>query len=178
MIQSRESEMKNSILFLHAVSGCSTTSAFHGHGKAAFWKLFREKPTYFAALIKDFNEEYGECQNLVAVGEDFLLHLYKSPKKIKDLNQLRFRQFNVAAARSKSDVNLATIPPTRGAARHHICRVYHQVQAWRGNNLPMENWGWKLTNNYFEPITTYDPIAPDVLLNYVACNCSKGCTQA
>ncbi len=41
-------------------------------------------------------------------------------------------------------------------------------------------WGWKLhqASNKFDPIMTDQPAAPDDMLKFVRCKCTKGCTAA
>lgn len=47
----------------------------------------------------------------------------------------------------KSNFDLAKLPPTSDAAHQHLLRVYHQIQAWLGFNLPAEEWGGQYTSN-------------------------------
>ncbi|KAF2892786.1 hypothetical protein ILUMI_13388, partial [Ignelater luminosus] len=67
------------------------------------------------------------------------------------------------------------LPPTSGAAKMHFLGIYHQVQTWQGNNLLLENCGWKIDNNSLWPIATLLPPAP--LLNLITCSCAKGCGE-
>ena len=34
-------------------------------------------------------------------------------------------------------------PPSSEAAAHESLRLYHQIQAWMGQDLPPEEWGWE-----------------------------------
>lgn len=74
-------------------------------------------------------------------------------------------------------LDLASLPPTSAAAREHSLRVYHQVQAWRGNPLVPTEWGWKVENGQHIPTTTMLPPAPNHLLHLVRCNCKAGCEK-
>ena len=64
------------------------------------------------------------------------------------------------------------LPPTEGAAH----RAYLQLQEWITlSSLNPLLYGWKKENNTVVPIGTLLPIAPDMLLNFIACKCEKGC---
>lgn len=55
--------------------------------------------------------------------------------------------------------------------------VYYQVQVWLGNKLDPEEWGWKLTDNYLEPIQTLLPPAPEKPLHTIFCYCKADCSK-
>lgn len=73
-------------------------------------------------------------------------------------------------------VQLSCLPPTSASACQHLYRVYYQVQLWLGNELNLEDWGWKFIDNTLELIKTLLPPAPEKLLNTIFCNCKKGCS--
>lgn len=78
----------------------------------------------------------------------------------------------------KSKFNLASLPPTKAAARQHSFRTYHQVQQWYGAKKNPEVWGWKKNKNGLTPITTLKEPAPKKLLKLISCKCKKGCQSA
>lgn len=49
----------------------------------------------------------------------------------QSLHELRYDCF--ARSMTKSKFNLASLPPTKAAARQHSFRSYHQVQQWLDN---------------------------------------------
>ena len=57
-----------------------------------------------------------------------------------------------------------SLPPTSSAVSQHSLKVYHQVQAWLGNDLDPEGYGWKIVDNKYESINTLLPVAPQFLL--------------
>lgn len=57
----------------------------------------------------------------------------------------------------------------------HFRRVFHQVQSWRSNVLPPEEWGWKKTVNCLLPILNTEPPAPASILKLITCACKEGC---
>ncbi|GFY23389.1 uncharacterized protein TNCV_3940851 [Trichonephila clavipes] len=98
--------------------------------------------------------------------------LYGASAKIKDLNPLKYNPFIKATAKNAS-VLLSSLPPTTDAALEHLKRVHLQIQIWLGNDVDIDNWGWKHFNNMLIPITMNR--LPDHLLQILFCNCKKGC---
>ena len=171
---------KEHILFLHAFTGCDTTSAFFNKGKIKFAKNFEKRHDLHesAKVFKNVNED---SNNIFQAGVACILGLYGAPGKIKDLNTLRFNSFIKGTAK-KTSVLLSSLPPTADAAFEHLKRVYLQIQIWLGNldikNADIKNWGWKYFNNMLIPITINQLPAPDTLLQMLFCNCKKGCEAA
>ena len=78
---------------------------------------------------------------------------------------------NMAAKWTK--INQETLPPTKRAA-HFYLRVYLQLHEWINLNsevLKPQDWGWKLENGRYVPITTAEPPAPSDILKVIRCNC-------
>lgn len=103
----------------------------------------------------------------------FLIALYGGNHLTTTLDKLRYKQYVISAY--KASANMASIPPTLGAAQQHGFRVFHQVQQWIGNYLDPEQWGWKLIKNKLVPITTLKPPAPERLLQLISCKCKTDC---
>ena len=55
---------------------------------------------------------------------------------------------------AKSFVKPERLPPTEEATKYHSYRVNQQVQAWRGKEINLIDWGWIVSNNIFLPKTT------------------------
>lgn len=163
---------QNYILFLHAITGCDTTSAMYRRGKTSVFKLFEKKDLIDCAKV--FIEIDSSPQTIITKGIRFLLAVYGAPKKIDCIDKYRYLTF-VKNTRNKKQVQLSCLPPTSASAIQHLYRVYYQVQTWLGYQLNPEDWGWKLINNTLEPIQTLFPPAPEKLLNITFCNCKKGC---
>jgi len=162
------------LLFIHAFSGCDTTSAFYGMGKAKHVKIL-EKDKDLQIILTPFIENNSHIDHLDFAGQKFIAALYGAKKEeLIYLHQLRFQCF--AKAATKTSCNIASLPPTREAARQHSLRVYHQIQAWSGNHLIPLEWGWKQTVNGLLPIPTTIAAAPQELLKTISCKCLKGCT--
>lgn len=120
-----------------------------------------------------FNNRDSSHDIVARAGERFFLTLYGAHSADESLNKYRFNCFTKSVTKIKPDI--ASLPPTEGAAKQHSFRVYHQVQKWQGNELPPELWGWKRVQTNLAPITTLEPVAPENLLNLVFCKCKTGC---
>lgn len=126
--------------------------------------------------IKLFKEEKIHPELLAKAGETFLVALYKENRVSENLQSLRYTRFVKSATKSKT--NLASLPPTSDAAKQHSFRTYLQVQAWLGNQLDPEKWGWSRTRSGLQAVTITGKAAPDALLKLIACKCKGNCGQA
>ncbi|GBP26029.1 hypothetical protein EVAR_20043_1 [Eumeta japonica] len=147
----------NNLLFLHAFSGCDTTSAPYNIGKMKFVKTL-EKHLEFASGTALFLNKRVDPALLTVIGERFFISLYGGNKDDNSLDSLRYKQF--AKAVTKSTFNLSSLPPTQDTARFHTFRVYHQVQSWLGNYNDPEDWGWKKCGKLLMPVQNSKPPAP------------------
>ncbi|KAK9872193.1 hypothetical protein WA026_016247 [Henosepilachna vigintioctopunctata] len=164
---------KKHILFLHAFSGCDTTSALFKKGKKTVTKALEKIPN-LDKLVEVFQQENCPVQTLFENGVRILLALYNAPKSEDNIDHFRYTQF-IKLTKLNKPVQLSTLPPTSVAAHQHINRVYYQIQTWLGNDLEPQEWGWMLENGILEPIRTLLPPAPTELLNIIFCNCKNGC---
>lgn len=121
----------SSILFLHAVLGCDTTSRLYGIGKnKAVVKV--KNDVFFARQAEVFVDSRSNPENVIEAGNHALVSLYNGAED-ETLNSLRLRMFYEKTARSTAAFEPRTLPPTSGAAKYHSLRVYQQVQVWLGN---------------------------------------------
>ena len=66
------------------------------------------------------------------------------------------------------------LPPTRSAVDQHCFRVYYQCNVWKtldDEMLDPSDYGWKKTEEGYEPIKTLEECAPGEILNFVRCKC-------
>lgn len=130
---------KKHILFLHALTGCDTTSAFYKKGKNKFAKLFENRTDLQDAAII-FTDENADVTNILQSGILCILALYGAPKNQENINNFRYQSFLKATSKNTS-VNLASLIPTLDASLEHIKRVYLQVQLWMGHDELPKEWG-------------------------------------
>lgn len=123
---------KEHIFFIHAFTGCDTTSAFYNKGKNSFIKILNDDQNLRDAAETFMVDEQSE-EVLFKEGINCILTMYGA-KTSKNLNELRYKRFIALASKNKS-VQLHSLPPTEDAAKQHIKRVYLQVQQWKNNSV-------------------------------------------
>jgi len=160
------------LLFIHAWTGCDTTSATFGHGKANLLKKIQvsEEVQQIAQLMGDSSmtpEEVGRA------GIRLFTILFGG-KDDDSLNSLRYVKFIEMVSASKV-VDPQKLPPTERAALFHSLRVHLQVMLWKTLTDELQfdpkQWGWRLDGAELNPIMTDLPAAPEALLKFVRCKC-------
>ena len=136
------------------------------------WNLLKQS-NKLQAVAQIFNDKEVSPDDTFKAGCTAFHIWFGSLSEEETLNQYRYTLFKRAVSKSATDLRM--LCPTEGAARQHSYRVYVQVQAWLGNNLPITEWGWKKTAGVYLPICTTEPPAPDELLKKLFCNCKQGC---
>ncbi|GBN13654.1 hypothetical protein AVEN_66182-1 [Araneus ventricosus] len=130
------------ILFIHAFSGCDTTSALFGHGKTKCCSLL-EKNRRMEEKIQVFFNSEATIDQVAKAGETFLIHLYGGNPRTSacDLNHLHYTLFTQSATKARS--TLARLPPTVDAPRLQdaALRSYLQIQKWLGHEKNPLEWG-------------------------------------
>ena len=121
-LQSAVGECKDSLLFLHAVTGCDNTSVLYNQGKKKAYKLLKEH-TGLAKDVSIFNMPQAAKEDLISAGEKFLLHWYGA-SDYTSLDAFRYYAYTRAIAKKsiKDWFNPATLPQTSAAAKQHISR--------------------------------------------------------
>ncbi|KAK6191116.1 hypothetical protein SNE40_002860 [Patella caerulea] len=166
------------LLFLHAVSGCDTTSRLYGVGKQAVLTKAR-KDDFLIQQARVFMDQTSSKEEIVKAGERAVVHLYNG-KPHESVDVLRLQKFHDKARSSVAVVQPHALPPTSAAVKYHSLRVYLQVQTWMSNTctLSPDQWGWKSVQGKLVPVLTDLPPAPQELLDIVRCNCKSGCNTA
>ena len=165
-------QIKNVLPFLHAFTGCDSTSRINGVGKGTILKkvltsdaLHRCGKIFMEESSREAVDSAGECA-FVAVfgGEDR-----------EKLDHLRYQKFVHKANVSRAVVQVQTLPPTSSAARFHSRRVYLQVQLWLDRPMNAVEWGWSRVDGKLAPLKTDLPAAPERLLTIIRCSCKVNC---
>lgn len=165
------------LLFLHAISGCDTTSAPFNLGKMKTMTALQKSPD-LVSLTEVFLQDKADKTTIASNGEQFILNLYRKAgdTNCTNLNELRYKGYKKMAGSGR--VKLESLPPTSDAAFFHSLRCFYQVQYWLENYLEPEEWGWRRTPRGLEPITMSLQPAPDNLLRSIACKCKTNCGKA
>lgn len=85
--------MRRSILFVHAISGCDTTSGLYKKGKISAFKTLQKDPHLQVEIAIFFNLNADKSE-IIKSGEKFLISLYGPHKQAKNLNELTNTKIN------------------------------------------------------------------------------------
>lgn len=164
------------LLFVHAISGCDTTSHIFDIGKHVALMHFQNS-LYFRQQAQIFNKDKVTKAKIIEAGESAVVHLYKG-KRSEHLNSLRLQHFFDKVNSSTTCVQPHAIPPTSAAIKHHSLRVYMQVQEWKGTSEVLNpiDWGWIVFDGKLVPIQAEQEVAPQALLEVICCHCKTGCS--
>jgi len=164
------------LLFVHAITGCDTTSRLFGVGKGTPTLRKLKTENIFHAAAEVFSKRTATLEEVVSAGEQVIISMYKGNRN-DTLDELRYKRFTEKVALSTTFVQVHSLPPTSNASKYHSMRTYLQVQQWTHSdcNLNPEEWGWCVNDNRLEPRTTDLPPAPDALLQVIRCNCRTDC---
>ena len=144
-------DLCNSLLAVHALLGCNTTSRIHGVSKATAFQKFKANAE-FRSLIKTLSSDSGTKADILAAGERLLLMLTGGVRE-KTLEELRYCQYTRKLDTAKKVLSLKMLCPTSDAASLHVKRVYYQIQAWKcRTDLQLSEWGWMLKNDFVLPV--------------------------
>ena len=173
--RSMEKDVVNSMLFLHAFTGCDSTSRIHSVGKKKIFHKILED-AHFRCQALSFTRD-GLTQNSVEeLGRNAMLAIFDG-KTNETLTACRHRHFVAKVTSASSFVKPERLPPTESATKFHSLRSYYQISVWKGtdSNLQATDWGWKLHDGHYEPLTMDCSPAPETLLKMMRCNCTTGC---
>lgn len=167
----------NFLLFLHAFTGCDTTSRIYSIGKSsAFDKLMKD--TELQSVAEIFCSQSCSHSDIAVMGEKAMLLLYDC-KSAESLDKQRYQLLVGKVTKAKTFVNPERLPPTISSTKYHSYRTYLQINMWKctDDRLKPEDWGWYKENNVYHPILCDLPPAPDYLLNMIRCSCKKNCVS-
>ena len=160
-------------MFIHAWSGCDTTSATFGMGKTNLVKTIQssEEVQQISVLIGNHHmteEEIGKA------GTRLFVILFGG-KQEDSLNFLQYVKYLELVTTSKA-IDPQKLPPTERAAYFHSLRVHLQIILWKelkqkDIRFNPEQWGWKLNDSTLIPVMTDIPAGLENLLKFVRCKC-------
>jgi len=167
----------NSLLGLHAFTGCDSVSAFSGMGKIKGLKLMRGNKEFLDALSK-LGSEWTLNRDVVDTLQAFTCQLYASRTHDTEVNALRFNLWRA----KKGVVESGQLPPCADTLNQHMLRANYQAAVWRRSLDPKpyvpapENHGWRTTDDGRLEICWMTGLpAPQVVLDFMFCECRKAC---
>jgi hypothetical protein len=159
------------LLFIHAWSGCDTTSATYWHGKTGLLKKMKESEELQRIYFLMIDHE-ATVEQIGKAGIRLYALLYCG-RTNDSLNSLRYSKYMEMVSTSKTSIDPQKLPPTR-AAFFHSFRVHLQVITWlklTNDYLNPTKWGWKLADTVLRPVLTDLGAAPECLLKFVRYKC-------
>ena len=166
------------LLFVHAFTGCDTTSRIHGLGKKSVFKKLVKDDAVLLEGAQNFCKPNQGIDKVMEIWEKVLVSLLGA-KPGQSLNILRSVELKRKVISATSFVAPEQLPPTSAALKFHSQRTYLQIMTWMGqdDNMKSTEWGWAL--NYelrlLTPCMTDKIPAPQKLLKIIHCNCTSGC---
>jgi len=162
------------LLFVHALTGCDTTSALFGKSKFSTFKIIMK-----SEILCKWAYEFGSTgdiskDHLIEIGCKIIVSLYGGNMNSTTLNNLRYEQYVRKIASAKKEFDISRLPPTENAAKYHLLRVHLQSYIWRNLHLPSLDplqWGWQVIEGRYQPIFTDMHPAPETLLQLIKCAC-------
>ncbi|KAG7158010.1 hypothetical protein Hamer_G014891 [Homarus americanus] len=170
------SDMCSQLLFIHAFTGCDTTSRIFSVGKkSAFQKLVNGELT-IQTCANVFPLPSQANSVIEDLGSKAMAVLFGG-KSTDSLASLRYNLLIKKIVSAKSFVTPESLPPTKSSTKYHSFRVYYQIMVWTGKESDMNtvDWEWKLEDNQFVPVMTKKTAVPENLLQMVHCNCTTAC---
>ena len=167
------------LLAVHAIGGCDTVSAIFGIGKGTVLKRLTAG-TQFIASTDVLQDRCATVEDVISEGLKLLVGVYGG-KPSESLNRLRYQLYCKMATESTLRPKPQRLPPTKASAQYHIMRAHLQAVRWSMLNasaLEPTEWGWRLTDDGLQPITTSQAAAPAEILNVVRCKCKTACTSS
>ena len=128
-VQKTLGRKKNRLLFVHAITGCDTTSSLFGKGKRTAWKMLDVNDVDKITAV--FNNPKSKKETIAESGEKFLVKLYGCGNEYPTLDQRRGRIYarTIAKQPVTATFDSATLPPTSCASKQHNFRTFLQVIA-------------------------------------------------
>ena len=146
-------ELCSQLLFLHAYTGCDTTSRIFGVGKksSVFHKLVKGDAT-LKYCANSFPLPKQTAASIVIKGCQAMAVIF-GDTRTDSLSSLRYNVLGKKVVSSQSFVIPERLPPTESATNFHCLRVYYQIMVWLGQESDIDTceWGWKREGSQFVP---------------------------
>lgn len=156
---------------LHALSGCDTTSCFHGKGKKSIFNIAKKNEEHLKALAL-IGINFGMITTPPGI-ELLVCELYGA--KSTTVNEARYELFRGGNSQERC------LPPNLDALTLHVKRANYQAKVWRSAlkaviDCPSpDGQGWKVVDGIISVHWLEQPYAPAEVLQTKRCSCSKGC---
>lgn len=169
-------EVSTQLLFIHAFTGCDSTSRIYGIGKKSLFQKLIKPDSLIRTCAANFTTVDQDVSTIIDSGSQVLVSLFGG-KAGTSLANLRNTLLAKKVSSAKSFVKPEKLPPTVSAAKFHSQRAFYQIMVWMGQagNMDPTDWGWKRESDTLLPVMTDQKPAPERLLKVIHCNCTTGC---
>jgi len=167
------------LLFMHAISGCDTVSAFFGIGKKTAWAVWQSMPQLTPTFVSLSRAPAQISQDDMDQIERYVVLLYQRTSALCHVNEARKQLFT-------NNRKMENIPPTLHALEQHVKRaVYQAGHIWGQSlvgkpNVPSPDiWGWERVkdDSPWTPCWSTLPEAAKGCQELLKCGCKKECTK-
>jgi hypothetical protein len=117
----------------HAITGSDLVGKFSGRSKDSAFRIFWDAPDNILERIALLREAKFDAEDDFEKIEAFICLLYRSP--FETLGKTRWFLFS---NKQKQD---EALPPTKGAAIHHIRRAHYQTMKWKNATSTLTKLG-------------------------------------
>ena len=122
-------EASQGLLFMHAVSGCDSVSAFHGIGKKTAWAVWRSMPHINHVLSHlEKGSSIISTEDMEEI-ERYVVLLYQRTSPLCQVNEARKQMF------ATGNRKIENIPRTKDALEQHVKRAAYQAGHIWGQSL-------------------------------------------
>ena len=155
-----------------------TVSRINSIGKGL--ESFKKNEAYeeYTSNFRKCLEDEANKDDITLCRENLFCLFYSGSANDQSLTKLRFVTFCKKGSTSYNAISPNSLPPTSNAVMYHSLRVYHQVQTWLRNDLPLLKWGYMYQNKKLMPVLMDIPPAPPELLKMFRCSCKGGCKNS
>lgn len=168
--------MCDSLIGLHAFTGCDTVSAFAGQGKLKALKMLKKDTSYqdtFSLLGKSWNVTEDLFQKI----EQFTCCMYTANKSTGKVNELRHQLFRA----KRGAIESSQLPPCRDCLYMHVQRSNYQAAIWKSclQTSPVVPsptlHGWTINDGKLAIHWMRSAPAPEMVLELLSCKCVRSC---
>ena len=138
--QQLSQNVASALLSGHALSGCDSTSAFHGKGKKKMFQLIVSNDRFHDVLMQ-FGKTFTVDEAVIERLQELICLLYGVDSK--SLNEAKYAIFC-----SPSKVSESSLPPTQDEFFLHAKRAWYQTAIWKSCLCGVQNapkptaYGW------------------------------------
>ncbi|KAJ8348578.1 hypothetical protein SKAU_G00271670 [Synaphobranchus kaupii] len=118
-------------MFIHAVTGCDTTSRIFGIGKKTAFQKFVKGDPVLQSFANAFTVPNQTPEVIDDLGSQVMAVLFGG-KCTDSLATMRYNIFSKRVVSASSPVTPERLPPTESATKLHCRRAYYQIMVWMG----------------------------------------------